>query len=100
MTVYQWDCNFYTDKTCIVQLEVYKARIIKLDNGNGHRNVNSNRNYCYKYLNESRRMVYSDTDGELLAEHNIVKANPEDDVFQNMATQGLIWGRDWRSQRY
>ena len=30
-------------------------------------------------------MVYSDTDGELLAEHNIVKANPEDDVFQNMA---------------
>ena len=29
-------------------------------------------------------MVYSDTDGELLAEHNIVKANPEDDVFQNM----------------
>ena len=35
-------------------------------------------------------MVYSDTDGELLAEHNIVKAKPEDDVFQNMATQGLI----------
>ena len=45
-------------------------------------------------------MVYSDTDGELFAEHNIVKANPEDDVFQNMATQGLIWERDWRFQQY
>ena len=31
-------------------------------------------------------MVFSNNDGELIAELNIVKANPEYDVFQNMAT--------------
>ena len=45
-------------------------------------------------------MVFSDTDGELLAEHNIVKANPEDVVIQNMAAKGLIWERDRRFQLY
>ena len=31
-------------------------------------------------------MVFSNNDGELIAEQNNVKANSEYDVFQNMAT--------------
>ena len=35
-------------------------------------------------------MVFSDTDGELLAEHNIVKANPEDIVFKTWPHRDLF----------
>ena len=47
-------------------------------------NMNLNRNN-YWYLNGRGRMAF-----KLLAEDNVVKENPEDDVFQNIAAQRHI----------
>ena len=42
------------------------------------------------------RMAFNDNGGGLLAEDNVVKANLEDDLFQNKAAKRLIWWKEWR----